>query len=112
MKREHENIKEFKNGNLSIRFSSGHMDKLKKSVSAIEILSWTLEELDCYFVGEEFCLSNYTTGVNIYNVYSNLIYTLAFSDILSVLAKNHWLKLYARKPDEYEREIIKESLYD
>lgn len=112
MKREHENIKEFKNGNLSIRFPSGYMDKLKKSVSAMEVLSWVLEELDCHFIGEEFCLNNYTTGVYIYNNYSDLIYTLAFSDILDVLANEHWLRLYARKPDEHEREIINGSLYD
>lgn len=109
MKREHENIKEFNNGNLSIRFPVEYPDKLKSGVvSAIEVISWVLDELDCYFVGEQFCLSNYAMGAMIYNCYSDLVYIINLNDIEKVLSRGRWLRLYARKPDENDREIINE----
>lgn len=107
MKREHENIKEFNNGNLSIRFPVEYREKLKSGVvSAIEIISWVLDELDCYFIGKEFCLSNYAMGAMIYNCYSDLVYIINFNDILEILAAGRWLRLYARKPTKDDREII------
>lgn len=109
MKREHENIKEFNNGNLSIRFPVEYRDKLKSGVvSAIEVINWVLDELDCYFIGEEFCISNYSMGAMIYNCYSDLVYIIDFSDIENVLAAGRWLRLYARKPDETDRQVINE----
>ena len=109
MKREHENIKEFNNGNLSIRFPVEYRDKLKSGVvSAIEVISWVLDELDCYFVGEQFCLSNYAMGAMIYNCYSDLVYIINLNDIEKVLSRGRWLRLYARKPDENDRKIINE----
>lgn len=109
MKRAHENIKEFKNGNLSIRFPIEYQDKLKSGVvSAIEVISLVLEELDCYFIGDEFCLGNYTMGAMIYNCYSDLVYIINFDDIEGTLAAGRWLRLYARIPDKDDREIIDE----
>lgn len=107
MKREHENIKEFNNGNLSIRFPVEYREKLKSGVvSAIEVISWVLDELDCYFVGEQFCLSNYAMGAMIYNCYSDLVYIINFNDILETLTAGRWLRLYARKPTTDDRETI------
>ena len=109
MKRIHENIKEFQNGNLSIRFPVEYREKLKNGVvSSIEVISWVLEELDCYFIGDEFCLGNYAMGAMIYNCYSDLVYIINFNDIYKVLAAGRWLRLYARIPDENDREIIDE----
>ena len=110
MKRVHENIKEFQNGNLSIRFPVEYREKLKSGVvSAIEVLSWTLDELDCYFIGEAFCLGNYAMGAMIYNFYSDLVYIINFNDIKETLAPGRWLRLYARKPTTYDRETIENS---
>jgi hypothetical protein len=109
MKRVQENIKEFQNGNLSIRFPVEYRDKLKRGVlSSIEVISWVLEELDCYFIGDEFCLSNYEMGAMIYNCYSDLMYIINFNDIENILASGRWLRLYARIPDTNDREIINE----
>lgn len=109
MLREHENIKEFKNGNLSIRFPAEEMERLKKgTISAIEVISWTLDELDCYFIGEEFSLGNYAMGAMIYNCYSDLVYIINFNDILETLARGRWLRLNARKPNIDDREVIAE----
>ena len=109
MKRIDDNIKEFNNGNLSIRFPEEYMDKLKSGVvSAIEVINWVLDELDCYFVGEEFCLGNDAMGAMIYNCYSDLVYIINFNDIEDTLAAGRWLRLYARIPDENDRKIINE----
>ena len=51
-------------------------------------------------------MSNYTTGATIYNAYSDLCYIIDFSDIETVLMSGRYLKLYARKPDENDRETI------
>lgn len=111
MLREHENIKEFKNGNISIRFPIEFKEKLLAgTISAIEVLSFVLDEIDCYFIGENFCISNYDTGMLIYNCYSDLVYIIAVSDILEVLANFRWLRLYARKPSDVDREIIENEL--
>ena len=110
MKREHENIKEFNNGNLSIRFPVEYREKLKSGVvSAIEVISYVLDELDCYFVGDEFCLSNYAMGAMIYNCYSDLVYIINFNDIEETLTAGRWLRLYARKPTTDDRETIENS---
>lgn len=107
MKRVHENIKEFQNGNLSIRFPVEYRGKLKSGVvSAIEVISWVLDELDCYFIGDTFCLGNDAMGAMIYNCYSDLVYIINFNDIDETLAAGHWLRLYARIPDKNDREVI------
>lgn len=97
----------FRNGNMNIRFTSDEIAAVNSGrYSDIELLSWILSELDCEFLGDEFCLSNYETGCLIYSYYFDKIYILAFSDIENVLMKGKTLKLYRRKPDENEREMI------
>ena len=109
MKRIDDNIKEFNNGNLSIRFPVEYREKIKSGVvSAIEVISWVLDELDCYFIGDEFCLGNDAMGAMIYNCYSDLVYIINFNDIEKTLAAGRWLRLYARIPDENDKEIIDE----
>ncbi len=96
----------FKNGNINIRFSQETIDDIKSNrFSDIECLSYALEDVDCYFYGEQFCLSNYAMGIMIYNFYSDKVYLLNFADTDKLL-QGKTLKLYARKPDEYDREQI------
>lgn len=110
MRRSHENIKEFNNGNINFRFTREQITELKTGkISAVEVISWILDEIDCYFIGESYCLSNFTTGATIYNAYSDLCYVIDFSDIETVLMSGRYLKLYARKPDENDREIIEKE---
>lgn len=107
MKRVHENIREFQNGNINFRFTPEQIAELKTGkISEVEVISWILDEIDCYFIGESYCLSNYTMGATIYNNYSDLCYIIDFSDVETVLMSRRYLKLYARKPDENDREII------
>ena len=100
MLRENESIKEFKNGNLHINYSADHDEW--------ETLSGILERLDCYIVGEEFCLGNYDMGCMIYNAYSDLVYIFRFGDI-DKLDEGKTLVLYGRKPDSIEREEIEKE---
>lgn len=110
MKREHENIKEFKNGNLSIRFTK--LDALNIEIghtSAIEVLTWLLEELDCSIIGDEFCLSNYDMGIMIYNRYSDLVYIMSLNEADKKFTEGKWLRLYGQKPTEDDRVLIDEE---
>ena len=100
MLRENECIKEFKNGNLHIKYSTDHNEW--------EMLSGILERLDCYVVGEEFCLGNYDMGCMIYNAYSDLVYIFRFGDF-EKLEEGKTIILYARKPDSEEREEIEKE---
>lgn len=113
MKRENNTndgiIKEFENGNINIKLSVDAIADINAGkYSDIEVISWLLNDLDCYFIGEEFCLSNFDMGVSIYNYYSDLVYILAFSDIINKLMQNKTLKLYAATPTADDRALIDE----
>ena len=100
----------FRNGNMNIRFTSDEIAAVKSGrYSDIEVLSWILSELDCEFLGDEFCLSNYEMGCTIYSYYFDKAYLLRFTDIENVLMKGNALKLYAREPDENDREQLKKE---
>lgn len=102
-------IKEFENGNINIKLSVDAIANINAGkYSDIEVISWLLDGLDCYFIGEQFCLSNFDMGVSIYNCYSDLVYILAFSDIINKLMQNKTLKLYATTPTADDRILIDE----
>lgn len=103
-------IKEFKSGNLNIKLNPETLKEIESGkTSDIENISWLLDTLDCYFVGEEFSLSNFDMGANIYNCHSDVIYIISFSDIETKLKAGKTLKLYGRKPDKDDREIIEKE---
>lgn len=68
-------------------------------------LSSVLDEIDCSFIGETYCLNNYETGHTVYNSYSDLVYIFTWSK-LETLEAGKAVKLFARKPDETDRELI------
>src|SRR5574344_693305 len=99
----------FKNGNLNIRFSPDEIVDIKAGTySQIELLSWKLDNFDTYFIGEEYCLSNYAMGSTLYSYYSDKVFILDFSDIDSILMTGGTLKLYATEPTPEDREQIEE----
>lgn len=100
-------VKRFKNGNINVRFFDENIEDCKAGkFSDIELLSFALENADCYIVGEEFCLSNYAMGCLIYNAYMDCIYILNFND-LDILLQGKTLKLYANfNIDDETRELI------
>ena len=98
---------QFKNGNLNIRFSPDEIADIKAGkYSQIEQLSWKLEKFDTSFIGEQYCLSNYTMGCTLYSCYSDKVFILDFSDLDNVLMMGGTLKLYATTPTPEDREII------
>jgi len=100
-------VKRFKNGNLNVKFFQENIEDCKKGkFSDIELLSFALKDVDCYIVGEQFCLSNYAMGCLIYNAYMDCIYILNFND-LDILLQGKTLKLYANfNIDDDTRELI------
>lgn len=99
-------IREYKNGNITIKYYKEGIEESKKD--NILLLSSLLEMIDCSFIGEIYCLSNWATGHPIYNAYSDLIYIFAWGDI-DKLEKGKTIRLYARKPDETDREILEKE---
>lgn len=97
----------FNNGNLNIRFSPDEIQDTKDGkYSMIELLSWKLDKFDTTFIGEKYCLSNYTMGCTLYSCYADKVFILDFSDIDNILMEGRTLKLYATKPTQDDREII------
>ena len=48
-------------------------------------------------------------GAMIYNCHSDLVYIINFNDIEETLTAGRWLRLYARKPNEDDRETIENN---
>ena len=97
----------FKNGNLNIRFSPDEIADIKAGkYLQIELLSWKLEAFDTTFIGEPYCLSNYTMAYALYSYYADKVFTLDFSDIDNILMDGRTLKLYATEPTPENRETI------
>lgn len=100
-------IKEYKNNNITIKLSDDAIENIKIGrYSDIEVISWLLDSLDSYFIGEEFYLSNYGMGITIYNCYSDVCYTLSFLALNESIESRNTLRLYAHTPSDAEREDI------
>ena len=73
-------IREYDDGSITIQLDDPDViEQMERDEMLIfsDVLSWA----DCYIAGEQFCLSNYEMGCAIYNVYSDVIYIFAFSDL-------------------------------
>ena len=103
MLRTTDHCKEYKNGNIIIKYDRDMIAESKRD--SLLTLSSVLDEIDCSFIGETYCLNNYETGHTIYNAYSDLVYIFAWSELEALEAGNA-VKLFARKPDEADRELI------
>ena len=103
MLRTTDHCKEYKNGNIIIKYDRDMIAESKHD--SLLTLSSVLDEIDCSFIGETYCLSNYETGHTVYNAYSDLVYVFAWSE-LETLEAGKAVKLFARKPDEADRELI------
>ena len=108
MLRSSHGCKEYKNGNLTIKFDADDLEAAQKD--DVLILSDMLSWVDCYFIGETYCLSNYTIGHTIYNSYSDLCYVFDWN-LLEALKAGEMVRLYARRPDEADREILESEGY-
>ena len=107
MKRENHinegTIREYGNGNITLKYSPIGIDASR--IDNILTLASMLDSIDCYFMGETYCLSNYETGHTIYNAHSDLSYIFPWAAI-NDLEAGKTIRLYARPVDDCEREII------
>ena len=103
MLRKTDHCKEYKNGNIIIKYDRDMIAESERD--SLLTLSSVLDEIDCSFIGETYCLNNYETGHTVYNAYSDLVYIFAWSE-LEALEAGKAVKLFARKPDETDRELI------
>lgn len=103
MLRKTDHCKEYKNGNIIIKYDRDMIAESKRD--SLLTLSSVLGEIDCSFIGETYCLNNYETGHTVYNSYSDLVYIFAWSE-LEALEAGKAVKLFARKPDKADRELI------
>lgn len=103
MLRKTDYCKEYKNGNITVKYDRDMIQASKKdqTLTISDVLSW----IDCYFIGETYCLSNYETGHTLYNAYSDLVYIFPWR-YLEDLEKGKTIRLYAHRPDESDREIL------
>ena len=108
MLRKSDYCKEYKNGNITVKYDRDMIQASKKdqTLTISDVLSW----IDCYFIGETYCLSNYETGHTLYNAYSDLIYVFPWR-YLEDLENGKTIRLYARRPDKTDREILETEGY-
>ena len=108
MLRSSDYCKEYKNGNITIKYDAETIQRSKDDdvLTISDVLSW----IDCYFIGETYCLSNFETGHTVYSLYSDLVYVFPWR-YLEDLENGKTVRLYASKPDDYDRERIKNDGY-
>ena len=99
--------KEYKNHNITLKIPKNELaDFMKDDILFIQAM---LGDIDCDFIGETFCLNNFETGHTVYNSYSDMIYTFPWRYI-DDLKKGKTVRLYASKPDEWDRELLEREL--
>lgn len=100
-------IREYKNGNITIKFCMAAIEDIKKD-DVLALIS-IFDLIDIYPIGDTYCISNWETGHTFYNCYSDLTYVFFWSD-LEKLKAGKTIRLYATRPDEYDREIINNEI--
>lgn len=106
MLRRYEECTVFRNGNLNIRLPRSEIPEFKKDpvLYLVDLLSW----LDCDFIGETYCLSNFETGHTVYNAYMDCVYIFPWR-VLEDLENGKTVKLYTHELDETDRELLEKE---
>lgn len=104
MYRSYEYSKEFNNHNLSLKWTKYDIEQAEQD-PVCYLADWLSMAFDCDFIGETYCLSNYETGHTIYNFYSDVTYIFPWR-FLDDLMEGKRVRLFARIPDDYDREVF------
>lgn len=112
IRRNTDNVKEFKNGNINIHFTSEEIAEINSddTQSGLSALINALYWADCYVLGDSFCWGNFKMLQRVYNAHANLCYYLDLYDIDDILMRGRTLKLYAHTPDAEEMELIEREM--
>ena len=109
MLRQNDNFKEFKTHNINLKFDPDTLEYFNRD--EVLTLCDVLSQNDCNFIGDTYCLSNFETGHTIYNGYSDMTYVFPWRYI-DDLKQGKTVKLIATVPDDEEREMINDELYN
>lgn len=96
-------IKRYKNGNFTAKREPGE----EFHDGPLVHLIWALYDKDCELFGEEYCLSNWEMACDLYCYYTDMIIRIPYG-CLEDLENGKMIRLYARKPDKWEREQLQE----
>lgn len=105
-------IKEFKNGNINLKLECDltDIDRTNENDLLADLLNGCMDSKDVYMIGDIGCYGNDECYANLYNVRLDKVYIYLIGKSYNTLASGKTLKLYAHKPDSFEREIINEWL--
>jgi hypothetical protein len=108
-------LTKFNNGNINLKLEKEDLKELSENPNSLmyvlseNLFFWN----DMYFVGEDFCLSNYDMGINVVDANRGEIYVMSYNDMINKLAKGKTVKLYpADYTKEYKQEIWNEFYND
>ena len=97
-----EGVKMDKINTITLIWDQEKIEEVNRSLEGELIhLLWELEDNDCSIHGEEYCVSNYESGIDVYNHYDGLIYGIHYNQ-LKDLMKGLEITLHGRDPDEKE----------
>ena len=101
--RKNDNIVELANNDLVIEYDDDTIQEAEKDeiLTFMDVLTW----MDTDIIGEEFCLSNFDMGIQLYNCHSDKCYIVSFTDLERIKAGEK-VTLHAYDPDEDDREAI------
>ena len=102
-------VKEYKNGKITLK-----INKLEKEAFDRDPLAYVLDDLswiDTYMVSEEYCIGNYYTAIDLYNVRTNKKYMFRM-DFIETLKRGGTVSLGGYTPDEEELKTIEEYWRD
>ena len=101
--RRNDNIVELANNDLVIEYDDDTIQEAEKDemLTFMDVLTW----MDTDIIGEEFCLSNFDMGIQLYNGWSDKCYIVSFTDLDRIKAGEK-VTLHAYEPDEDDREAI------
>lgn len=101
MYRKNDSIIEFKNHNINIKLDWYYKDLFNDDNWGT--LNAILTKLDCYIIGEPFSIGNFDAGYMVYNLHSDMCYTLS-GQKMADFKEGKSVKLYAYKPNTDDRE--------
>lgn len=96
-------------GVITIKYDADGIEMARKD--EIYTFASSVDMLDCYIIGEQYCLGNFDMAFDIYNNYTDLIYCVPYSE-LNKLKNGEEIKLYGHTPDDDERETIEKEWED
>lgn len=109
------NIKEYKNGNITLKLTLEEMVLCTENKDARQWLLWTISDnmfwIDTYIVSDPSCMGNDEMALMLYNTRLDKVYTLLLGRQLTALMDGKTIRLYANTPDKWDEDVLRENGY-